>query len=193
MSGVPGDEEAPRGIGALADLKVVELGVWVAAPATAALLADWGAQVVKVEPPTGDPMRNVFGALGIGLRRGVPCAQAERPFPGRHAGQGEPVDARPRAGIAAIAGIIAGDQVLRVGLPRDHAVSRVRSLQPFAGIDAVADAVVVDEIANQHRRWRRDLARRMRCTAGEGNQCGDQQGVGKAHRRGIDPAKQCGH
>ena len=66
MSDVPGDEEPPRGIGALADLKVVELGVWVAAPATAALLADWGAQVVKVEPPTGDPMRNVFGALGIG-------------------------------------------------------------------------------------------------------------------------------
>jgi crotonobetainyl-CoA:carnitine CoA-transferase CaiB-like acyl-CoA transferase len=55
-----------EGLSALADLKVVELGVWVAAPAAAALLADWGADVVKVEPPTGDPMRQVFGSLGIG-------------------------------------------------------------------------------------------------------------------------------
>ena len=54
------------GLGALAGLRVVELGVWVAAPAAAALLADWGADVIKVEPPTGDPMRNVFGSLGIG-------------------------------------------------------------------------------------------------------------------------------
>jgi crotonobetainyl-CoA:carnitine CoA-transferase CaiB-like acyl-CoA transferase len=53
------------GLGALTGLRVVEMGVWVAAPATAALLADWGADVIKVEPPTGDPMRNVFGSLGI--------------------------------------------------------------------------------------------------------------------------------
>lgn len=54
------------GLSSLSDLKVVELGVWVAAPAAAALLADWGADVVKVEPPAGDPMRYVFGSLGIG-------------------------------------------------------------------------------------------------------------------------------
>ena len=50
---------------AVADLRVLELGVWVAAPAAAGILADWGADVIKVEPPAGDPMRNVFGALGI--------------------------------------------------------------------------------------------------------------------------------
>lgn len=54
------------GLSSFADLRVVELGVWVAAPSAAALLADWGADVVKVEPPTGDPMRGVFGSLGIG-------------------------------------------------------------------------------------------------------------------------------
>ena len=54
------------GLSSLADLRVVELGVWVAAPAAAALLADWGAEVIKVEPPAGDPMRQVFGAMGIG-------------------------------------------------------------------------------------------------------------------------------
>ncbi|MGD0880146.1 MAG: CoA transferase [Acidimicrobiales bacterium] len=55
----------PHGLTALAGLRVVELGVWVAAPSAAALLADWGAEVIKVESPTGDPMRNVFGSLGI--------------------------------------------------------------------------------------------------------------------------------
>ena len=41
------------------------MGVWVAAPSAAALLADWGADVIKVEAPSGDPMRQVFGSLGI--------------------------------------------------------------------------------------------------------------------------------
>jgi crotonobetainyl-CoA:carnitine CoA-transferase CaiB-like acyl-CoA transferase len=50
---------------AIADLRVVEMGVWVAAPAAAGLLADWGADVLKVEAPAGDPMRNVFGAIGV--------------------------------------------------------------------------------------------------------------------------------
>lgn len=59
-----GQPPAP-GLPALADLRVVELGVWVAAPGAAALLADWGADVVKVEAPGGDPMRRVFGSLGI--------------------------------------------------------------------------------------------------------------------------------
>ena len=59
-------DESTGGLSAFSDLRVVELGVWVAAPAAAALLADWGADVIKVEPPTGDPMRNVFGSLGIG-------------------------------------------------------------------------------------------------------------------------------
>ncbi len=53
------------GLSALRGLRVVELGVWVAAPAAGALLADWGADVIKVEPPNGDPMRHAFGSLGI--------------------------------------------------------------------------------------------------------------------------------
>lgn len=55
----------PHGLSSLAGLRVVELGVWVAAPSAAALLADWGAEVIKVEARGGDPMRNVFGSLGI--------------------------------------------------------------------------------------------------------------------------------
>ena len=42
-------------------IKVVEIGVWVAGPSAGGILADWGAEVVKVEPPNGDPYRWVFG------------------------------------------------------------------------------------------------------------------------------------
>ncbi|MFN8022836.1 MAG: CoA transferase [Acidimicrobiales bacterium] len=58
--------------GPLHGYRVVELGVWVAGPAAAGLMADWGADVVKVEPPAGDPQRRVFGALGIADQQGVP-------------------------------------------------------------------------------------------------------------------------
>jgi crotonobetainyl-CoA:carnitine CoA-transferase CaiB-like acyl-CoA transferase len=58
--------------GPLAGYRVVELGVWVAGPAAAGLMADWGADVIKVEPPTGDPQRRIFGAVGIAAQSGVP-------------------------------------------------------------------------------------------------------------------------
>jgi crotonobetainyl-CoA:carnitine CoA-transferase CaiB-like acyl-CoA transferase len=51
--------------GPLAGVKVVELGVWVAAPAAGGILADWGADVVKIEPPTGDPARMFGRMLGV--------------------------------------------------------------------------------------------------------------------------------
>lgn len=49
--------------GALAGIRVVELGLWVAGPAAAGILADWGAEVIKIEMPGGDPMRKLFAAL----------------------------------------------------------------------------------------------------------------------------------
>ena len=46
--------------GPLTGIRVVELGVWVAGPGAGGLLAEWGADVIKVEPPAGDPMRKLF-------------------------------------------------------------------------------------------------------------------------------------
>ena len=51
--------------GPVEGIKVVELGVWVAGPAAGGILADWGADVVKIEPPTGDPARMFGRMLGI--------------------------------------------------------------------------------------------------------------------------------
>ena len=47
-------------MGTLDGLRVVEMGLWVAVPAAAGIMADWGADVVKIEPPAGDPMRALF-------------------------------------------------------------------------------------------------------------------------------------
>ncbi len=44
----------------LAGVRVVELAVWVAGPGAGGILADWGADVVKIEPPEGDPCRSLF-------------------------------------------------------------------------------------------------------------------------------------
>ncbi len=46
--------------GALEGLKVVELGQLVSAPYRAKLFADFGADVIKVEPPGGDVARQWY-------------------------------------------------------------------------------------------------------------------------------------
>ena len=51
--------------GPLDGIKVVELGVWVAGPAAGGILADWGADVVKIEPQAGDPARMFGRMLGL--------------------------------------------------------------------------------------------------------------------------------
>jgi formyl-CoA transferase len=48
----------PQNVGPLKGLKVVELGQLIAGPFAAKTLADFGAEVIKIEPPTtGDPLR----------------------------------------------------------------------------------------------------------------------------------------
>ena len=44
----------------LEGVKVVELATYFAAPSCARLLADWGADVIKVESPKGDPYRTAY-------------------------------------------------------------------------------------------------------------------------------------
>ena len=55
MASTPPQAQAPA---ALAGLKVLELGQLIAGPFAAKTLADFGAEVIKIEPPgTGDPLR----------------------------------------------------------------------------------------------------------------------------------------
>jgi len=50
-------------------IRVVELAQWVFVPVAGALLADWGADVVRVDRPEGDPYRGLM-TQGIGAESG---------------------------------------------------------------------------------------------------------------------------
>ncbi len=70
------DSDSPR---PLDGFRVVELAQWVAGPSTAGMMADWGADVVKVEAPSGDPQRTIFASLGIDKKiPNAPFAQDNR-------------------------------------------------------------------------------------------------------------------
>jgi len=52
--------------GALEGVRIVELAIWAAGPAGGGIMADWGAEVIKIEDPEGgDPFRG-FLSLGVG-------------------------------------------------------------------------------------------------------------------------------
>ncbi|MCU1484446.1 MAG: CoA transferase [Actinomycetia bacterium] len=58
--------------GPMEGIRIVELGVWVAGPAAGGILADWGADVIKIEPPTGDPARGFNKMLGGDMESSPP-------------------------------------------------------------------------------------------------------------------------
>ena len=58
----------------LAGIKVVEVASWLAAPCCASLMADMGADVIKVEPPEGDTYRKMYDAM-LGDGSVHPCYQ----------------------------------------------------------------------------------------------------------------------
>jgi len=68
--------EEPKMSGPCSGLRVLELGTMVSAPLAGQILADMGAEVIKIEPPEGDPMRRVgpfhkgMGALFMTVNRG---------------------------------------------------------------------------------------------------------------------------
>jgi crotonobetainyl-CoA:carnitine CoA-transferase CaiB-like acyl-CoA transferase len=48
----------------LQGIRVIELASYVAGPGACALLAEWGADVIKVETPAGDPFRGFYASVG---------------------------------------------------------------------------------------------------------------------------------
>jgi crotonobetainyl-CoA:carnitine CoA-transferase CaiB-like acyl-CoA transferase len=91
--------------GPVEGITVVELGVWVAGPAAGGILADWGADVVKIEPPEGDPARLFGRMLGLG-------AESNPPFDMDNRGKRSVVlDLTTDDGLAAARRLLAGADV----------------------------------------------------------------------------------
>lgn len=54
------NDACPTGAGPLQGLKILDLGTMIAGPVACTLLADFGAEVIKIEEPrAGDPMRHI--------------------------------------------------------------------------------------------------------------------------------------
>ena len=51
----------------LEGLRIIEYATYMAAPGAGPILSDWGAEVIKVEPPGGDPIRNFFKTIGTDI------------------------------------------------------------------------------------------------------------------------------
>src|SRR6202795_3925862 len=51
--------------GPLTGVRVLEVAAWTFVPAAGAILADLGADVIKGEPPTGDPQRGLKNMLNF--------------------------------------------------------------------------------------------------------------------------------
>jgi len=86
----------------LSGIRVLELGVFLAAPRCARILAEEGAEVIKVEPPTGEPMRVLMALTG-----------AERVLSAVNAGKkGITLDLRTEAGRRLLLELAAVSDVL---------------------------------------------------------------------------------
>lgn len=73
---MPATRERAGGQGVLEGLRVVELASYIAAPGAGGIMADWGAEVIKIEAPAGDPMRNFFDGLS-GPEHGNPVFELD--------------------------------------------------------------------------------------------------------------------
>ena len=56
----------------LEGLKVIEMATYIAAPGAGGILADWGADVIKIEPLNGCPMRYTMANVGADHLKGSP-------------------------------------------------------------------------------------------------------------------------
>jgi crotonobetainyl-CoA:carnitine CoA-transferase CaiB-like acyl-CoA transferase len=94
-------------------LRVVELGGEIAGPYCTKLLVDLGADVCKVEPPSGDPLRG-WGATVLGAGNSPSSGLFEYLNAGKC---GITVDFTDPSGVAAVQELIAGADLLVENLP----------------------------------------------------------------------------
>ena len=111
-------------MGPLHGYRVIELATWVAGPAAASMLADWGADVIKVESPAGDPNRYTLRHIGVDVASSPAFALDNR---GK---RGVVLDLKTSDGLEALGELLDGADVFVTNL-RPAALERL-SLDPGA-------------------------------------------------------------
>jgi crotonobetainyl-CoA:carnitine CoA-transferase CaiB-like acyl-CoA transferase len=114
--------EAPQ---PLRGMRVIELAHWMAGPAAGGVLSDWGAEVIKIEPAGGEPMRHIWGAMGAN-----PDAPNGAFISANRGKKSAELDLRSTGGRAALHGLLDGADVLLTNL-RPAALQRL-GLAPAA-------------------------------------------------------------
>jgi crotonobetainyl-CoA:carnitine CoA-transferase CaiB-like acyl-CoA transferase len=98
----------------LAGVRVLEAANWLAAPAAAGLMADLGADVIKIEPPDGDAFRNV-------LRTSQPEAELHPAWENdNRSKRGIAIDLEQAAGRALLQRLVGGVDVFITNLTRQR-------------------------------------------------------------------------
>lgn len=87
-------------------IRIVEVAAWTFVPAAGAVLADWGADVLKIEnPATGDPQR---GLMPVSTGSAAPNVFVEQPNRGKRS---VAIDISTEAGLGVLHTLVAGADV----------------------------------------------------------------------------------
>src|ERR1700761_818225 len=92
-----------RSGGPLAGVRVLDLSAYIAGPYGCSLLADMGADVIKIEPPTGDTLRSYPSTLAAEGRAFVGVNRSKR---------GLVIDLKKPAGLEVLKRLVANADVL---------------------------------------------------------------------------------
>src|SRR6185312_17455049 len=113
--------------GPLHGVRVLDLSAYIAAPYACALLADMGAEVIKVEPPPGDALRHYPSTLEAEGRAFLGVNRSKR---------GIVIDLKKEAGHSILRRLVAKADILvhnfRPSVPRNLRIDyqAMRSIKP---------------------------------------------------------------
>lgn len=101
-------------MGALDGVRVIEIANWAAVPSTGVLLAEEGAEVIKIEPPSGDSMRGLMHQAATETARAV-----DHPFQFSNRGKlSVAVDIRTNDGASLVRELIGSSDIVIMNLLR---------------------------------------------------------------------------
>ena len=97
------NKETGRRDGLLAGVRILDLSAYIAGPGACSLLADMGAEIVKIEPPTGDALRHYPSTLAAESRAFLGVNRSKR---------GLVIDLKKPAGLSVLKRLVANTDVL---------------------------------------------------------------------------------